>query len=320
MRVRWLYGWFESQRGRGLAALFCLGLMLVAINVVAEHIPPVRLDLTAERLYTLSSDTRRILAAIDEPLTLRLYYSARSGAAVPALGRYAERVRRLLAEYVATAGGKLRLEVYDPPPFSEAEARAAAFGLESRPLGPQGEPFYFGLAATNSTDDRQTIAFFEVQRERRLEYDLTRLVRNLILPDAADASGNDTGLSALRRRGTQALRLELLDRVQRAADARYAAARVALEARLDTDESKWRDLTVGEAEAPLSPEDAKAVDRLRADMRAARRELGAAQAASRRGVVRLQAAIEFCDAALVPIIVAAAAITVGALRRRRSAA
>jgi ABC-type uncharacterized transport system involved in gliding motility auxiliary subunit len=80
-----------------LAALLCIALMLVATNIIAGRFLPVRLDLTAERLYTLSSGTRQTLSRIDEPITLRFYYSTRLGQAIPSYGVYAQRVRELLA-------------------------------------------------------------------------------------------------------------------------------------------------------------------------------------------------------------------------------
>src|SRR5262249_7893305 len=156
-------------------ALICILLMLIAVNILAARFLPQRLDLTAERLYTLSQGTRLTLAHIDEPITLRFYYSARLGQAIPAYGVYAQRGRELLAQYVAASDGKLRLEVYQPLPFSDVEDRAVAFGLQGVPLNAQGEQIYFGLAGTNSTDDQQTIAFFAPERERLLEYDLTRV-------------------------------------------------------------------------------------------------------------------------------------------------
>jgi gliding motility-associatede transport system auxiliary component len=179
--IPWRRLW-NSPRARSLAALACIALMLVAVNVIAAQLPPERFDLTAERLYTLSPGTRRTLARIDEPITLRFYYSPQLGDRVPAYGVYAQRVRELLDQYVAAAHGKIRLEVYDPQPFSAVEDRALAFGLQGVPLNGQGEHVYFGLAGTNSTDDQQTIAFFSPDRERLLEYDLTRLVHNLAVP------------------------------------------------------------------------------------------------------------------------------------------
>jgi ABC-type uncharacterized transport system involved in gliding motility auxiliary subunit len=172
----------NSWRARGWMGLVCVGLMLVAANVIAAQFPTARIDLTAEKLYTLSRGTRVTLAHIDEPITLRFYYSTRLGGTIPAYGVYAQRVRELLDQYVAEAHGKLRLEVLNPEPFSDVEDRAVASGLQGVPLNAQGEQIYFGLAGTNSTDDRQIIPFFAPERERFLEYDLTRLIHALVFP------------------------------------------------------------------------------------------------------------------------------------------
>ncbi len=173
---------FASRRALAIAALFCLAVMLVSVNVVAARWLTARLDLTADHLYTLSPGTLHTLARIDEPITLRFYYSHRLGDTIPAYGVYAARVREMLDQYVAAAHGKLRLEVYDPPPFSTLEDRAVASGLQAVPLDAQGDQVYFGLAGSNSTDDRQVIPFFSRQRERFLEYDLTKLIHSLAVP------------------------------------------------------------------------------------------------------------------------------------------
>src|SRR5215469_2179823 len=177
-----LYRFFASRRAVAITALVLIGVMLIAANIVAGRFFASRLDLTAEHLYTLSSGTRNTLAKIDEPIMLRFYYSTRLGDEVPSYGVYAQRVREMLDQYVAKAHGRLRLEVYNPQPFSDVEDRAVAFGLKGVPLNAQGEQVYFGLAATNSTDDQQVIAFFAPDRERFLEYDLTKLVHALAVP------------------------------------------------------------------------------------------------------------------------------------------
>jgi len=159
-----------------------IGVMLISANIVAGRFFASRLDLTSEHLYMLSPGTRNTLAKIDEPITLRYYYSTRLGDEVPSYGIYAQRVREMLDQYVAKAHGRLRLEVYNPQPFSDVEDRAVAFGLKGVPLDAQGEQVYFGLAATNSTDDQQVIPFFAPDRERFLEYDLTKLVHALAVP------------------------------------------------------------------------------------------------------------------------------------------
>jgi ABC-type uncharacterized transport system involved in gliding motility auxiliary subunit len=175
-------GFFASRRALTIAALACIAIMLVAVNLIAAQFGAVRVDLTRDRLYTLSRGTRATLAKIDEPITLRLYYSTKLGDALPSYAVYQRRVRELLDQYVAASGGKLRLETYDPLPFSDVEDRAVALGLQGAPLDTGGEQVYFGVAGTNSTDDRQVIPFFASERERFLEYDLTKLVHSLAVP------------------------------------------------------------------------------------------------------------------------------------------
>lgn len=173
---------FSSRQKVAAAALVLIAIILLSVNIVAGRFATARLDLTEGRLYTLSSGTRRTLAKIDEPITLRFYYSTELGDRLPPYGVYAERVRELLEQYAAAAHGELRLEIYHPQPFSRVEDQAVAFGLQGVPLNQQGDQVYFGLAGTNSTDDQQVIPFFSPQRERFLEYDLTRLVHNLVFP------------------------------------------------------------------------------------------------------------------------------------------
>ena len=158
-------------------------VLLFAVNILASRIlGPARIDLTENRLFTLSEGTRAILANLDEPVTLRFYLSQRELERVPGIGGYADRVRALLNEYKRLSGGKLALHVIDPEPFSEEEDRAVGYGLRGVPLGLDEGNFYFGLAATNSVDDEEVIPFFASEREQFLEYDVTKLVHNLTKP------------------------------------------------------------------------------------------------------------------------------------------
>jgi ABC-type uncharacterized transport system involved in gliding motility auxiliary subunit len=176
-----------KPRGRGtwiaLGALLAAVALAIGVNVLADRfLSRARLDLTEQRLYTLSEGTRQTVANLRDPITLRLFYSRSLGAMVPVFGAYADRVREMLREYVALSNGKIQLEILDPQPFSEAEDRALAYGLQGVPLDNAGEQVYFGLAGTNLLDDERTIAFFQPERERFLEYDLTRLVHELSNP------------------------------------------------------------------------------------------------------------------------------------------
>ena len=157
--------------------------LLFAVNILASRIlGPARIDLTENRLFTLSEGTRSILENLEEPVTLRFYISRRELERVPGISGYADRVGALLDEYRRLSGGMLSLRVIDPEPFSEEEDRAVGYGLRGVPLGLDEGIFYFGLAGTNSVDEEEVIPFFASEREQFLEYDVTKLVHNLSNP------------------------------------------------------------------------------------------------------------------------------------------
>ncbi len=157
--------------------------ILVGINLIAEYrLAQAKLDLTQQRLYTLAPGTRKILSELKDPITLRFYYSRTLGSRIPMYGAYADRVTEMLREYAGASDGKIRLEFYDPEPFSTTEDRAVAYGLQGVPIDQSGEQVFFGLAASNLLDDERTIAFFQPERERFLEFDLTRLIYELSSP------------------------------------------------------------------------------------------------------------------------------------------
>jgi ABC-type uncharacterized transport system involved in gliding motility auxiliary subunit len=162
-----------------IAAALLGAVVFVCLNMIsAQVLRSERVDLTEQHLYSLSQGTRLLLADLKEPVRFRLFMSSALTNHAPQVAAFAVRVRSLLDAYVAAARGKIILEVIDPRPFSEDEDRAVAFGIDGV-TGPTGERLFFGLAATNSTTGRATIASFSPDREPFLEYDLTRLVSDL---------------------------------------------------------------------------------------------------------------------------------------------
>ena len=163
--------------------VIAVAAIVIGINMFADaRLANVQVDLTRGHLYTLSPGTRQILSGLKEPVTLRLFYSRQLGSAVPVYGTYADHVREMLQAYAALAKGRVKLEFYDPEPFSDTEDRALAYGLQGVPVDQGGAQVYFGLAGSNLEDDERTIAFFQPERERFLEYDLTKLVYELSNP------------------------------------------------------------------------------------------------------------------------------------------
>ena len=163
--------------------LILLAIIFVTINLFANvSFRAARLDLTQNNLFTLSDGTRNILGQLDEPVTLKFYYSQELAAEQPGLRLYANRVRDMLEEMTAAANGKIQLDIIDPEPFSETEDQAVAQGLVAQPVD-AGEIVYFGLVGTNMVDRVEVIPFFADERQQYLEYDLARLVHNLSLPE-----------------------------------------------------------------------------------------------------------------------------------------
>jgi ABC-type uncharacterized transport system involved in gliding motility auxiliary subunit len=166
-----------------VVAVIAVAAIVIGLNMFADaRLANQRVDLTQQHLYTLSPGTRQILAGLKDPVTLKLFYSRKLGAAVPSYGAYADRVREMLQQYAAVANGKIRLEYYDPEPFSDTEDQALSYGLQGVPIDQSGEQVYFGLVGANLLDDERTVTFFQPEREPFLEYDLSKLLYELSNP------------------------------------------------------------------------------------------------------------------------------------------
>ncbi|WP_038034722.1 Gldg family protein [Thermopetrobacter sp. TC1] len=171
-----------SDRARALIAVVLAFVALAGVNLFASQMLRIwRADFTEERLFTISDVTRKELARIEEPITIRFYFSKILAEKAPLYAEFGARVQALLRQYADLSGGKLRVELVDPEPFSPEEDRAIAAGLQAIPLG-DGRNAWFGIIGENMTDQQEVIPFLSAERASRLEYDLTRLVHKLNNP------------------------------------------------------------------------------------------------------------------------------------------
>jgi ABC-type uncharacterized transport system involved in gliding motility auxiliary subunit len=170
-----------QRTGFGVGGLVALAVLFLGVVMLSNAaLRGVRLDLTQNRLYTLSKGTQQVLAELKEPIHLTYYFSRETASKqTPLLLPYATRVREFLEELAARSGGKIRLQVVDPQPFSEEEDHAAEAGLQSLQPVPGGDALYFGLIGTNATDGRSVIPAFQAEREAFLEYDVAKLIHEL---------------------------------------------------------------------------------------------------------------------------------------------
>ncbi|MHB1944562.1 Gldg family protein [Metallibacterium sp.] len=173
-----------STRGlRLVLALLALALLYVAVVQVGTRLlGGWRIDLTRDRIYTLAPGTRAIARSPREPVQLTLYFSRHAARDLPQLRAYARRVQTLLREVARVSRGRVRLALVDPRPYSEAEDRALAAGLSALPVGPEGQRVIFGLVGTNATTGIADIPFLQPDKEAFLEYDVARLIHELVTP------------------------------------------------------------------------------------------------------------------------------------------
>ena len=98
-----------SRWSRTLAVAWPLAAIALA-NVAATRFHG-RLDLTEDRVYTLSATSRELVRALPDYLTIKAYVSRDLPPEPASRGRY---VRELLDEYRAASGGKVRVDLVRP--------------------------------------------------------------------------------------------------------------------------------------------------------------------------------------------------------------
>ena len=154
-------------------------IIFISINIIASRIiVNKKIDLTEDNLFTLSSNTKNILKNLNEQIKIQFFFSDSLSKDIPQIRDFERRVRELMSSYTKLSKN-IKLEIFDPMPFTELEDLATSYGIQGLQLNQEGERFYFGAVLTNSVDDMVVIPFFEIARERFLEYDLTKSIFNL---------------------------------------------------------------------------------------------------------------------------------------------
>ena len=162
-----------------LAVIFVLLITFSAISIFQDLGKRLKVDVTDHKLYTLSAGTRSILAKLNQPIKLKLYYAKTAAMKGPDqikyFNNYYEFVKALLEEYVAASKGMVALEIIDPRPFSDDEVGAARSGLKRFPITDE-ENFFFGLVVQTQFGVEKSISFFSPDRQNFVEYDISSLI------------------------------------------------------------------------------------------------------------------------------------------------
>jgi ABC-2 type transport system permease protein len=170
---RWSMGWHHATRAVAVVvAVGSLGAMLGRARL--------RLDATAEKLHSLSPETRRLIAELrpDRPVFVQAFVSRE----VPAAYVQArENLLNLLREIDAASGPRVEVLVEETEPFTDAARDAREkFGITPRPVPHEGAAragfadVFLGLAFTCGPEE-QVIPFLD--RGLSAEYEVARSIR-----------------------------------------------------------------------------------------------------------------------------------------------
>ncbi|MFT4887793.1 MAG: ABC-type uncharacterized transport system involved in gliding motility auxiliary subunit [Pseudohongiellaceae bacterium] len=172
--------------------LLSVGAMLILLVALLSSLPSFRIDLTEDRLYSLSDGTKSIVANLEEPLELIFFYSDSATEDAPQIRSYGNRVQELLNEIVIASSGNLRLSVIDPEPFSEEEDLATQYGVRAVPVSQGAQAIYFGLVVVQDVDPEEVPLGVRVSEimplirpdlEQFLEYEFMKLIVKVGNPD-----------------------------------------------------------------------------------------------------------------------------------------
>ena len=158
---------------------FLIFLFLFFNIIVFKVLVYKKIDLTTDKLYTVSENTKSIIKYLSEPINIKLFFSNSLSKELSQIRDYEKRVRELLMSYKKISNKNITVEIIDPRPFTDQEDLANVYGIQGLQLNEEGERFYFGAVFSNSVDDTTVIPFFELDREQFLEYDLTKTIYNL---------------------------------------------------------------------------------------------------------------------------------------------
>ena len=166
-----------------IGAVCVLVIAFCAISIFQNVGGPLKLDVTDQKLYTLSDGTKSILAKLHQKVVIKLYYAKTAALKGPDqikfFNNYYEFVKSLLEEYVAAAKGMVELQVIDPRPFSQDEVDALQFGLKRFSITEE-ESFFFGLVVRTPFGVEKAIPFFSPDRQNFVEYDISYLIDTAI--------------------------------------------------------------------------------------------------------------------------------------------
>ncbi|MDZ4401057.1 GldG family protein [Prosthecobacter sp.] len=178
----------SKQATTGITAVLVIAIIVVLNFLVGGlGFGNFRIDLTEDRIYTLSQGTKNILSRLneDEPVTIRYYYTTDDRVMPNVLKPHVRAVEDLLLELVKASGDKIILETIHPNPNTEEEDKAREDEIQDMgPVNQEGDKIYLGLAI-QCLDQKEVIPFLNPPAPNEgsaVEYDIARAISKVIKP------------------------------------------------------------------------------------------------------------------------------------------
>ncbi|MEK6765004.1 MAG: Gldg family protein [Planctomycetota bacterium] len=166
-----------------IGVVFVLIITFCAISICQNIGKSLKVDVTEQNLYTLSDGTEAILAKLNQPVKVKLYYAKTAALKrsdqIQYFNNYYRFVKALLEEYASEAEGMIDLQIIDPRSFSEDEVQALRYGLQRFPITEE-ESFFFGLVVQTQFGVEKVIPLFSPDRQSFVEYDISYLIDTAI--------------------------------------------------------------------------------------------------------------------------------------------
>lgn len=171
--------------------IFLMVGILVLVNILANRYF-FRLDFTEDQRYTLSESTLNILDEVQEPVTVKAYFSE---GLQPQFDQMRRDFKDLLIEYASHTDGQIVFEFINPNKEDKLEQEAVQAGVQpvminAREKDQSSTKKAFMGAVINIGETSETLPF--IQPGAQMEYALTTAIKKMTNPEKA-AIGFITG-------------------------------------------------------------------------------------------------------------------------------
>jgi gliding-associated putative ABC transporter substrate-binding component GldG len=172
----------ESRRQQAIVRALLLFGILVLINIISINIF-FRIDLTGNKIYTLSSASKNLVKNLDDKFVVKAYFTDNLPSPYNNTRRY---LKEMLNDYKNYSNGNFQYEIISPGDEEELEKDAQKFGIQPVQIQSfkndraEAMKAYMGLVFLYG-GKQETLPF--IGNTQNLEYDITGVIKRMVEKD-----------------------------------------------------------------------------------------------------------------------------------------